>query len=98
MHDSVYSRELLISTKANGYRDIIASIDISTFRRIPWENNVPFFLLSFFDPDTKVAVPVDPRGTLETTMKNAEKAGYTPFAGVEFEASYGHPYLHTSGR
>ncbi|KAJ7273296.1 hypothetical protein C8J57DRAFT_1506824 [Mycena rebaudengoi] len=44
IHDTVYSRELLISNKENGYRDIVASIDLSTYRRIPWENNVPFFL------------------------------------------------------
>ncbi|KAG2019861.1 glutamine synthetase, variant 2 [Coprinopsis cinerea AmutBmut pab1-1] len=85
MHDTVYSRELLISTKANGYRDIIASIDISTFRRIPWENNVPFFLLSFNDPDTKKPLPVDPRGTLQKTMDQAENMGFVPYAGVEYE-------------
>ena len=41
IHDQVYSRELLISNKSNGYRDILAVIDLSTFRRIPWENNSP---------------------------------------------------------
>jgi hypothetical protein len=28
-----------------GYTDIDANIDLSSFRRIPWENNVPFFLV-----------------------------------------------------
>ena len=27
-----------------GYPDIAAQIDIATFRKIPWENNMPFFL------------------------------------------------------
>ncbi|TFK30265.1 glutamine synthetase/guanido kinase [Coprinopsis marcescibilis] len=85
IHDAVYSRELLISTKANGYRDILASIDLSTFRRIPWENNVPFFLLSFFDPDTKKPISADPRGVLKTTAEKAEALGYSPYAGVEYE-------------
>jgi len=85
MHDTVYPHELLISNKANGYRDIQASIDLSTFRRIPWENNVPFFLLSFFDPVTKKPLPVDPRGTLRGTMDTALEMGFVPTAGVEYE-------------
>ena len=30
-----------------GYTDIQAEIDLSTFRRIPWENDIPFFLVKF---------------------------------------------------
>ena len=29
-----------------GYTDIEANIDLSTFRRIPWEDNIPFFLVT----------------------------------------------------
>jgi len=85
IHDSVYSRELLISNKANGYRDILASIDLSTYRRIPWENNVPFFLVSFLDPDTKKPLTVDPRGIIKITTDRAKAMGYQPYAGVEYE-------------
>ncbi|KAF8077655.1 hypothetical protein FPV67DRAFT_6341 [Lyophyllum atratum] len=85
IHDSVYSRELLISNKKNGYRDIIAIIDLSSYRRIPWENNVPFFLVSFLDPDTRQPLVVDPRGILKITTERAEKIGRQCFAGVEYE-------------
>jgi len=85
IHDAVYSRELLISNRANGYRDIIAAIDLSTYRRIPWENNVPFFLVSFFDPDTKQPLAVDPRGILKITTERAMTIGRECFAGVEYE-------------
>ncbi|TFK42294.1 hypothetical protein BDQ12DRAFT_623350 [Crucibulum laeve] len=85
IHDLVYSRELLISNKSNGYHDINAVIDLSTFRRIPWENNVPFFLVSFFDPDTKAPLSVDPRGILKITAERAEKIGRHCYAGVEYE-------------
>ncbi|KAK7467335.1 hypothetical protein VKT23_004392 [Stygiomarasmius scandens] len=85
IHDAVYSRELLISNKANGYRDIIASIDLSTYRRIPWENNVPFFLVSFLDPDTKKPLVVDPRGILRITTERAAAQGLSCMAGVEYE-------------
>ncbi|KAK0450948.1 hypothetical protein EV421DRAFT_1888724 [Armillaria borealis] len=87
IHDTVYSRELLISNKANGYRDILARIDLSTYRRIPWEDNVPFFLVSFLDPDTKEPLVVDPRGILRITTERAASLGFECFAGVEYEVS-----------
>lgn len=95
MHDAVYSRELLISTRANGYRDVLASIDLSTFRRIPWEDNVAFFLISYLDPDTKEPIPVCPRGVVSTVVKRAQSKGWEPFAGCEYEVnSLYSKYLH----
>lgn len=85
MHDTVYSRELLISNRANGYHDIQASIDLSTYRRLPWENNVPFFLVSFFDPDTHEPLSVDPRGVLKKATEIAKSKGRECFSGVEYE-------------
>ncbi|KAI0054028.1 glutamine synthetase/guanido kinase [Auriscalpium vulgare] len=70
---------------ANGYRDLLASIDLSTYRRIPWENDVPFFLVSFLDPDTKEPISVDPRGVLKKTVEKAEQDGWSCYAGVEYE-------------
>jgi glutamine synthetase len=87
MHDTMYSRELLISNRANGYRDVLASIDLSTFRRIPWEGNVPFFLVSFFDPETKEPICVDPRGVLKRATEIAAARGLECFAGCEYEVS-----------
>lgn len=81
----MYANELLISNRANGYRDILAEIDLSTYRRIPWENNVPFFLLSFLDPDTKQPICADPRGVLKKTCEKAEAKGWYPYAGCEYE-------------
>ncbi|KDN49012.1 hypothetical protein RSAG8_02365, partial [Rhizoctonia solani AG-8 WAC10335] len=85
MHDLVYPNELLVSNRANGYRDILARIDLSTYRRISWEANVPFFLLSFLDPETHEPIPVCPRGTLAKAIKLAEGSGWEPVAGVEYE-------------
>ncbi|KAI0723955.1 glutamine synthetase/guanido kinase [Cerioporus squamosus] len=85
MHDTVYSPELLISNRANGYRDLIASIDLATYRRIPWENNVPFFLVSFLDPDTKKPICADPRGALRQVVIKAQSKGWRPIAGCEYE-------------
>ncbi|KAG1810959.1 uncharacterized protein BJ212DRAFT_578737 [Suillus subaureus] len=64
IHDPVCTQELTISNKENGYCDLMASIDLSTFRCIPWENNVLFSLVSFFDPKTSAPICADPRGVL----------------------------------
>lgn len=81
MHDMTYFRELKISNAENGYHDIIAVPDLSTFRRIPWEGDVPFFLVSFFDPDTQKPVSACPRGLLKTALEKLEKHGYGAMAG-----------------
>jgi glutamine synthetase len=81
MHDLTYVRELKISNKENGYRDIIAVPDLSSFRRIPWENNVPFFLVSFLDPDTLEPVSACPRGLLKTQLEKLQGKGYGAMAG-----------------
>lgn len=83
MHDMTYIQELKVSNKENGYRDIIAVPDLSSFRRIPWENNIPFFLVSFFDPDTKTPVPACPRGLLKTQLDKLATKGYGAMAGGE---------------
>lgn len=83
MHDQTYFKELKISNKENGYRDMIAVPDLSSFRRIPWENNVPFFLVSFSDPDTKGPISACPRSLLRTAMERLEKQGMGALAGGE---------------
>ena len=80
-----YFRELLISNKENGYKDLTAKVDLSSYRRIPWEHNVPFFLVSFFDPDTGKPISACPRNLLKTVMDKVEKAGYGAMAGAEYE-------------
>ena len=81
MHDRTYFRELKISNAENGYHDLIAIPDLSSFRRIPWEDNVPFFLVSFFDPDTEKPVSVCPRGVLKNAVEKLHKKGLGAMAG-----------------
>ena len=70
-----------------GDRDLIALIDLSTYRRIPWENNVPFFLVTFLDPDTKKPICACPRGTLAKVIDAAQAQGYQCLAGAEYEVN-----------
>jgi len=68
MHDLVYTKELKISNKENGYRDILAIPDLNSFRRVPWEDDVPLFLVSFYDPDTREPLFACPRSLLKLQM------------------------------
>lgn len=88
-HDATYYKELAISNKENGYRDLVAVPDLRSFRRIPWENNVPFFLISFLDPDTREPVCACPRGLIKTAAAKAEAAGYRAMAGGMLTADQG---------
>ncbi|KJZ70550.1 hypothetical protein HIM_10053 [Hirsutella minnesotensis 3608] len=85
MHDQTYMRELGVSNAANGYRDMLAIPDLDTFRRIPWENDVPFFLVSFFDPETRKPIAACPRGLLKTQLDRLRARGYGAMAGAEYE-------------
>ena len=81
MHDQTYFKELKISNAQNGYRDIIAVPDLSSFRRIPWENNVAFFLVTFYEPDTHEPVSACPRGLLKKVSERLERRGLGAMAG-----------------
>ena len=81
MHDQTYFRELKISNAENGYHDIFAIPDLSSFRRIPWEDDVPFFLVSFFDPDSGNPVSACPRGLLKTALEKLQTKGLGAMAG-----------------
>lgn len=85
VHDINYTRELLIANEANGYKDLIALVDLSTYRRLEWEEDAPFFLLRLIDPDTRKSVSVDPRSVLDTVTKNT--SGWKCMAGAELEVS-----------
>lgn len=81
MHDQTYFKELKISNADNGYRDMIAVPDLGSFRRIPWEDDVPFFLVNFLDPDTQGPISACPRGLLNTVAGRIEKQGLGAMAG-----------------
>ena len=86
MHDVNYTEELLVGNSANGYRDLLAVIDLSTFRRIPWEEDIPFFLVTFVVPETGKRLEVDPRSILDLTVAKAVELGqWKCIAGLELE-------------
>ena len=67
-----------------GYPDSPASIDLKTFRKIPWENDIPFFLAELND-HKKNPSEICPRQLLKRIASQAEQMGFTPFLSQEFE-------------
>ena len=67
-----------------GYPDAPARIDLSTFRKIPWENNIPFFLGDLTDTEQNPGY-VCPRQLLNKIIAETHQAGFTPFFSQEFE-------------
>lgn len=68
----------------SGYPDAKAKLDLSTFRKIPWENDIPFFLAEFYTDDNK-ALHVCPRQLLRKVIADVDKAGYSMVVSQEFE-------------
>lgn len=67
-----------------GYPDALASIDLQSFRRIPWDNNIPFFLSDFSHEKSNLHA-ICPRTLLKRVREKAGRAGYLPYFSQEFE-------------
>src|SRR5438477_8051336 len=61
-----------------GYPDAHATVDLSTYRRIPWEDATAAFLLDF-------EVPVSPRGVLHKVEQKARAMGFSVKCASEYE-------------
>ncbi len=67
-----------------GYPDAQAKIDLSTERKVPWENELPFFLADFDIPGS-AAANVCPRTLLKRVIHKATGMGFAPVFAQEFE-------------
>ena len=54
---------------------------------VPWDDGVPFFLGEFVAQKNgkEVPLPICPRQVLKRVLKRAEKLGFMPMCGMEFE-------------
>jgi glutamine synthetase len=83
MGDTAYDNVKLTGWHT-GYPDSTAVIDLHTFRQIPWENGIPFFLADFRDEQGK-DLAACPRGLLKKVIADAAALGYAPLFSQEFE-------------
>jgi len=68
----------------SGYPDAPARLDLTTFRKIPWEQDVPFFLGELMD-DKGQPAHVCPRQLLKKIVAETKSEGWTPIFAQEFE-------------
>jgi glutamine synthetase len=82
-----------------GYPDAHAQVELETRRSIPWDDDCPFFLLDFYQPDGS-PLEVSPRQALRRVLNQARHMGYRPKVGIEFEFflfQESHQELHAKG-
>lgn len=68
----------------SGYPDALARVDLDTYRRVPWDGKIPFFLADFED-GKGAPLKICPRSLLKSVIAQAENEGYHPTFGMEFE-------------
>ncbi|MCB1307578.1 MAG: glutamine synthetase [Leptospiraceae bacterium] len=67
-----------------GYPDAPVQLDLQTYRKIPWDNNTPFFLGDFVDENNE-PLSICPRNLLKKIVDRAKSMGYQSKCGVELE-------------
>src|SRR3990167_6002558 len=67
-----------------GYPDALARADFTTYRRVPWDSDIPFFLADFQDGNGK-PLSVCPRGLLKKIRDEAKRMGFSALFSQEFE-------------
>ncbi|HEY2580773.1 MAG TPA: glutamine synthetase family protein [Mucilaginibacter sp.] len=67
-----------------GYPDRPCRVDLSTFRTIPWQEDIPFFVADFSKADGGT-IPACPRSLLKKITTECEDMGFHPEFAQEFE-------------
>jgi glutamine synthetase len=68
----------------SGYPDVRATVDLSTFRRIPWEPGTAAFILDF-EAEVGKPLPVSPRQLLQKIDAKARSLGFAVKCSCEYE-------------
>ena len=82
-HDVCYDNTKLTGWH-HGFPDAMVQLDLGTYRTVPWDDNVPFFLGQFVKADGS-PLPICPRQVLRKVLARAEKLGFAPMVGAEYE-------------
>jgi glutamine synthetase len=83
MHDQCYDNTQLTGWQ-HGFPDAMVRLDLGTYRTVPWDGGVPFFLGNFVTGEGKPH-PACPRQVLRRVLARAEKMGFRPMVGAEYE-------------
>ena len=67
-----------------GYPDLLAKIDLNTYRVVPWESETALFLLDFYESEDQ-PLAVSPRQLLQQVVQKANDMGFQPLMSAEYE-------------
>ncbi|KAH8895340.1 glutamine synthetase/guanido kinase [Thozetella sp. PMI_491] len=82
-HDVLYPIETNVSKSDEGFADFLAYPDLGSFRRLPYEDDIPFFLLNFVSNGKPVYAC--PRNLVKQVTEKLFGNGFKAHAGVELE-------------
>lgn len=85
MHDMLWTTDARVAPPESGYADFLAIPDLNSFRRLPWEDNIPFFLVRFLDDTTPVSA--DGRSMLRSLCDKLAGEGLHALAGGKLKAT-----------
>lgn len=68
----------------SGYPDALVRLDPTTYREVPWDNNVPFLLGDLVDAHG-APLGICPRQLLKRVLADLKASGYTALAALEYE-------------
>ncbi|KAI8146388.1 hypothetical protein BJV82DRAFT_666175 [Fennellomyces sp. T-0311] len=86
MHDAMYTTPVEFGGKDCQYFDLVAKVDLSSYRRIPWEENTPFFFVHLMHPNTNQPLYCCPRVFLQSAVDTcAQDLQCKAYCGVEYE-------------
>jgi glutamine synthetase len=68
----------------SGYPDVLVRLDPTTYREVPWDNNVPFLLGDMVDANGS-PLTICPRQLLKRVLADVKARGYSTYAALEYE-------------
>lgn len=85
MHDMLWTTDARVAPPESGYADFLAVPDLNSFRRLPWEENIPFFLVRFLDDARPVSA--DGRSMLRSLCDKLAGEGLHALAGGKLQGN-----------
>ena len=82
--DTCYDGNVQLTGWHTGYPDKPCRIDVSTFRTVPWQNNIPFFFADFSKPDGS-SLAACSRSLLKRIAGQCKEKGFHAEFAQEFE-------------
>lgn len=82
--DVVYDESVTVTGWQSGYPDNLCRLDLATFRLIPWQNDLPFFMADYHSSGD-ISSDVCPRTLLRIIAAEAHALGFLPRFSQEFE-------------